>query len=144
MSDDPQFPKHDDPAVNALIQDGWLGHWDSPITVGDLENAVALVRRSDLHHAGTPARIEWAMALTYLTGETKHSAAGDEEHAALMADSVATHLASLNEPTREHNGVDSAAVVNREVRVLHDGTQIIGPWRHVRAGRPIEDREDVA
>jgi hypothetical protein len=38
---------HEDPAVQALINDGWLGEWDYPIEVGDLVNAVAVVRAAD-------------------------------------------------------------------------------------------------
>jgi hypothetical protein len=46
---DPYDPgqKHADPAVEALIKDGWLGIWDHPIEVEDLENAVRLVRSVD-------------------------------------------------------------------------------------------------
>jgi primase-polymerase (primpol)-like protein len=39
--------QHPDPAVQALIDDGWLGDWTDPVTVADLEHAVALVRKAD-------------------------------------------------------------------------------------------------
>ncbi len=39
--------KHDDPAVQALIDNSWLGEWEGPITVEDLEAAVRLVRKAD-------------------------------------------------------------------------------------------------
>ena len=50
MSDiDPYDPDqtHDDPAVQKLISEGWLGVWDRPIEVADLENAVRQVREAD-------------------------------------------------------------------------------------------------
>ena len=40
-------PTHPDPAVQALIDDCWLGPWRRPITVLDLENAVRIVRAAD-------------------------------------------------------------------------------------------------
>lgn len=39
--------KHPDPAVQALIDNSWLGEWEGPVTIADLESAVVLVRRSD-------------------------------------------------------------------------------------------------
>ncbi|MFY1686534.1 hypothetical protein [Plantactinospora sp. WMMB782] len=91
-----------------------------------------------------PARVEWAAEAHYYDGTVKHSVAEDENHAALLADSIATHLASLNEPTRRHNGVESVAIVNREVRVFGDGTQVISPWRKVRDGRVPEFGDEEA
>lgn len=46
---DPYDPQqtHPDPAVQALIEHGWLGEWDYPIGVDNLEGAVALVRDTD-------------------------------------------------------------------------------------------------
>lgn len=38
---------HGDPAVQQLINEGWLGVWDEPISVADLENAVRIVRSAD-------------------------------------------------------------------------------------------------
>lgn len=38
---------HPDPAVQALIAECWLGEWESPMTVADLEAAVRLVREVD-------------------------------------------------------------------------------------------------
>lgn len=43
--------KHDDPAVQALIEASFLGDWDGPVTVEDLENAVRLVRNVDAREA---------------------------------------------------------------------------------------------
>jgi hypothetical protein len=45
-------PKHEDPAVQALIDNGWLGTWDWPIEVGDLVEAVRLVREADAKRIG--------------------------------------------------------------------------------------------
>jgi hypothetical protein len=46
---DPYDPdqRHDDPAVQELIREGWLGVWDAPISVADLVNAVRIVRKVD-------------------------------------------------------------------------------------------------
>lgn len=52
MTDNDENPKHEDPAVQALIDDGWLGEWDYPITVDDLVNAVRLVRETDEKELG--------------------------------------------------------------------------------------------
>ncbi|WBB94145.1 hypothetical protein [Verrucosispora sp. WMMC514] len=46
-------PTHPDPAVQALIDNGWLGEWDWPIQVHDLANAVRLVRQADHRAART-------------------------------------------------------------------------------------------
>lgn len=35
----------DDRAVQALIADGWVGEWDTPITATGIANGVALVLR---------------------------------------------------------------------------------------------------
>lgn len=58
---DPQFPEHHDRAVQALINDGWLGEWDTPIEPTDLANGVALVLRivrDDIVMAWQEGRIE--------------------------------------------------------------------------------------
>lgn len=47
MTTDEEPPKHDDPAVQALIDDGWLGDWEEPITLWHLEQAARLVREAD-------------------------------------------------------------------------------------------------
>lgn len=49
---DEQFPTHEDPAVQKLIDEGWLGEWDQPINVQDLVNAVRLVRETDEKERG--------------------------------------------------------------------------------------------
>jgi hypothetical protein len=79
-------------------------------------------------------RTEWAAALNGYDGGVKYTNHGDREYAELTADSVATHLASLNEATREYGKVKSVDLVQREVTVEDDGTQIIRPWQVVRAG----------
>lgn len=90
----------------------------------------------------TETRAEWAAALNGYDGGVKYQP-GDQKYAELVADSVATHLASLNEATREHGKVLSADVVSREVTVEDDGTQIIRPWAVVRAGQPVTEDSDV-
>jgi hypothetical protein len=81
-------------------------------------------------------RAEWAAALNGYDGGTKYQQ-GDREYAELVADSVTTHLASLNEATREMGKVRSADVVFREVTVEDDGTQIIRPWQVEREGQAV-------
>jgi len=86
----------------------------------------------------TTTRTEWAAAVNYYDGTVKHAPGTDEDHAQLLADSVTTHIESLNGPTRKENGVESADVVSREVTVEDDGTQVIRPWRVARAGQAYE------
>lgn len=40
-------PVDTDPGVQALIDAGWLGEWDGPITVDDLVRTVKIVRNAD-------------------------------------------------------------------------------------------------
>ena len=82
-------------------------------------------------------RTEWGARYNYYDGTTKHQEGSDREHAELIADSVATHLASLNEATRRHGGVESVDLVHRQVTVEDDGTQIIRPWQVERAGQVV-------
>lgn len=79
-------------------------------------------------------RTEWAARANYYDGTAKHQIGSDREHAELMADSMTTHLDSLNEPTRRAGGVESVDLVSRSVTVEDDGTQIIRPWRVERPG----------
>lgn len=99
-----------------------------------VDQALAAIRAHSIE-----TRTDWATAVTYLNGTVRHTGADEEEHVALTADSITTHLASLNEPTRQMNGVDTVAIVNRDVSILPDGTQVIGPWREVRQGRVLEN-----
>lgn len=85
-------------------------------------------------------RTEWGARINYYDGTTKHTPAGDDQaFAEMAADSMMTHIESLNEPTRLENGVRSADVVSRQVTVEDDGTQIIRPWQVERAGVPVAD-----
>lgn len=54
---DPAHPSepHADPAVQALIADGWLEESDHPIDVAALEHAVSLVREVDTERAANDA-----------------------------------------------------------------------------------------
>lgn len=47
MPKDDDRPTHIDPAVQALINDSWIGEWERPVTAKDLKNAVRLVREAD-------------------------------------------------------------------------------------------------
>lgn len=68
MSEDDD-PKHDDPAVQALIDDGWLGEWDYPITVQDLVNVVRMVREaSDLVDITGPVTVDIPEARALVIG----------------------------------------------------------------------------
>lgn len=83
-------------------------------------------------------RTEWAARFNRYDGTWKADSVGDREHAEFTADSVATYLTSLNEPTHQENGVKSVDLVHREVTVEDDGTQIIRPWQVEREGRPVQ------
>lgn len=88
-------------------------------------------------------RTEWAARANYYDGTVKHTVGNDREHAEMVTDSIATHLASLNEPTNQYNGVESVDLVSRLVTVEDDGTQIIRPWHFERAGTPQRDGSDA-
>ncbi|MFY1686543.1 hypothetical protein [Plantactinospora sp. WMMB782] len=65
---DPYDPdqSHDDPAVQILIHEGWLGVWDHPIGVTDLENGVRQVRTADIVNGRTESLValaEWLVML---------------------------------------------------------------------------------
>lgn len=67
-TNDPYDPNqtHDDPAVQVLIHDGWLGEWDAPISVADLENAAKSVRTADIVNGRTESLValaEWLVML---------------------------------------------------------------------------------
>ncbi|MGA3524132.1 hypothetical protein [Melissospora conviva] len=73
-----------------------------------------------------PARTEWAEALTYTDGEVRYLDRVDEEDArdcAALTNQAVSGGVSWSDVAR-------AYPVFREVRVLVDGTQIIGPWLH--------------
>ncbi|MFY1595522.1 hypothetical protein [Micromonospora sp. WMMD737] len=87
-------------------------------------------------------REEWAAEVTYLDGRKQRQQLADAEHAALVADSITTHVASLNEPTRKAHGVKSAAIVTRTVTAYGPTdlpTLVISPWQHHRDGRELKD-----
>ncbi|QKW15417.1 hypothetical protein [Verrucosispora sp. NA02020] len=73
-----------------------------------------------------PARTEWAEAVTYGDGETRYLEEMDEEDARKHAAHTNAHEARGSKAGE--TGVFRAAAVFREVRMLVDGTQIIGPW----------------
>jgi hypothetical protein len=58
----PEHPSepHADPAVQALIDDGWLEEVGHPCTVGELEHAVSIVRDVD---ARLRELAEWLVSL---------------------------------------------------------------------------------
>lgn len=72
-----------------------------------------------------PARTDWAEAITYGDGEVRYLTRWDEAEAREMA----AHSNREARPgSARETDVTHAAAVYREVRVLVDGTQIIGPW----------------
>lgn len=127
---------HADPAVQALIHDGWLGIWDYPTTVDDLVNAVALVRRTDLHAAGQLVRTEWSVVAEGVGRRNEYGT--DQRQAEAMADMAARTLASLKQETRDRLGVTGHGVESREVWQLPDGCELTRPWVRVRAGNPAK------
>lgn len=101
--------------VDASLADGW--------------NLVA----DQMDFDAARVTVEWAAEIRYLNGGVKHTAATDESFATIAADSVNLHVESLNEPTRQENGVEGARVVFREVREFPDGSRLIGPWKPVES-----------
>lgn len=73
-----------------------------------------------------PARVEWAEAVTYGDGEVRYFPEDDEEEARKHTARDNAHRA-LGAAAGETD-IAHAVAVCREVRVLVDGTQIIGPW----------------
>ncbi|MFD6565435.1 hypothetical protein [Micromonospora profundi] len=71
------------------------------------------------------ARVDWAEAVTYGDGETRYFEEMDEEDARKHAARDNAHRA-LGAEAGETD-IAHAAAVFREVRMLVDGTQIIGP-----------------
>lgn len=86
---------------------------------------------------------QWAVRMSCPDGD-RYTETGDREHAEIVADSVATHLAEVaagrDRPARGPE-VTGTAVVVREVRTFPDGSEHHSGWRHVRDGQPIEDSE---
>lgn len=80
---------------------------------------------------GGETRMEWAAAVTMIDGGIRYQLASNREHADLIVEGITSYVASLNEPTRQHNGVDSALVVNRAVRNFSDGSSWTDPWAEV-------------
>ncbi|MEU3452224.1 hypothetical protein ABZ671_01075 [Micromonospora sp. NPDC006766] len=80
---------------------------------------------------------EWSAAVIR-NGTTRYQSAGDAEHAAIIADSIATHVASMNEPTREAYGVTGTAVMHRTTVRYEDDYQLTSPWRKIRDGQPLK------
>ncbi|RKR92722.1 hypothetical protein BDK92_7200 [Micromonospora pisi] len=145
MSDqDPHNPDqtHPDPAVQALIDAAWLGQWDVPVTVDDLVTAARLVRAAGTGAVSLPT--EWAVNVTFADGKVKTTTAENEEHAAVVADSMATYLDTLNAPTRIAFGATKVEIVSRRSEFLPGmDARLIHGWRHVRDGRAF-DFDDVA
>lgn len=84
-----------------------------------------------------PVMVEWAAEVRYLSGEVRYDAAAGVLAASVTAHGINEHVASLNEPTREFNGVEGARVVSREVRDLPDGSRLIGPWKPVESAAEV-------
>lgn len=89
-------------------------------------------------------REEWAAKFSCPDGD-RYTETGDREHAELVADSVATHLAEVaagrDRPARGPE-VTGVAVVSRLRRIYPDGSEHLSPWRWVRDGEPVRDEEE--
>jgi hypothetical protein len=80
--------------------------------------------------AGAEQGVEWAARAVMFDGGAKYMP-GDEEYARMVVESMAMHLASLNEATRRAGGVERAELVRRETREWPDGSRWTGPWTTV-------------
>ncbi|WP_341719890.1 hypothetical protein QQG74_09390 [Micromonospora sp. FIMYZ51] len=72
-----------------------------------------------------PARVDWAVAWTYRDGEVRTREVDDEQEA--RDDASRTNAEAAARDPGDSMPVRAYAVF-REVRMLVDGTQIIGPW----------------
>ncbi|MEU0078477.1 hypothetical protein ABZY58_11325 [Micromonospora tulbaghiae] len=114
---------HDD--VLALARHALLGHTMYEI---DPELRAAARRLTTGAHAiiPEPARIEWAEAITYGDGEVRYRECDDVTEA--RSETTYTNQRYAKGTAAGEADVAHAVAVFREVRVLVDGTQIIGPW----------------
>lgn len=84
----------------------------------------------------------WAARLDGPNGP-RYSEGPDREHAELIADSIATHLAAVAEgrdtPARSGPEVTAVAVVRRTRRVHADTSERLSAWEYIRDGKPVEE-----
>ncbi|MCG5464266.1 hypothetical protein MED01_002432 [Micromonospora sp. MED01] len=92
----------------------------------DVRDAANRILTGDHALIAEPSRIEWANAITYGDGEVRYFDELDEEDARKHAAHDNRHRAKGREAGE--TDIAHATAVFREVRVLVDGTQIIGPW----------------
>ncbi|PZG12996.1 hypothetical protein C1I95_24625 [Micromonospora craterilacus] len=82
---------------------------------------------------------EWAAVTHHPDGKSTRRWADDAEHAALIADSVATHVASLSGPTSRANGIVATSIEYR-TRIKYDnGAELLNPWHKLRDGQVRKD-----
>lgn len=73
-----------------------------------------------------PQRVDWALAIVYDDGEIRYIDTLDEDEARERA--AAKSLQLFVDGPVGHSGAVRAFAAFQEVRMLPDGTQIIGPW----------------
>ncbi|MEV1013820.1 hypothetical protein AB0I89_24005 [Micromonospora sp. NPDC049801] len=92
----------------------------------DVRAAADRILTGDHALIAEPARVDWAEAITYGDGETRYFNELDEEDARKQAARDNRHRAKGRDAGE--TDIAHAAAVFREVRMLVNGTQIIGPW----------------
>ncbi len=91
----------------------------------DLRAAAQRILTGDHALITETARVDWAEAITYTDGETRYIERLDETDARDQAGQLDR---KVRDGKPEHDDIARAYAVFREVRMLVDGTQIIGPW----------------
>jgi hypothetical protein len=88
--------------------------------------------------AGAEQGAEWAARCVYYDGGVMYTDSADENFARMVVESMAMHLASLNEATRRLGGVQHVVLVRRETRKWPDGSRWTGPWTAADPGTEKE------
>ena len=126
---DPDTVRHADPAVQALIDSAWLGHWDDPIEVSDLASAVNTVRTTDRLSA-VLVRTEYAATTVMTGGQRDRAETGDDRRQAEVWVEAARNAAKTMLPdTLAALGVVEHLVESREVYRTADGWEHTSPWQ---------------
>lgn len=119
---------HPDPAVQALINDGWLGTWEYPVSVDDIVSAVGLVRQFDRQQAPL-LRTDYA-ACTVLTGGKRDriETGTDRLQAEAFVRNAINAGMTMHRDTLAALGVIGHVIEQRQVWQLPDGYELTGPW----------------
>jgi hypothetical protein len=131
-------------AIAVFAGTGGNRHADATFTAQAREDVPALMAeverlRSQLAAtAGAEVGTEWAARCVYFDGGVMYIDSTDEDFARMVVESMAMHLASLNEATRRAGGVERVELVRRETREWPDGSRWTGPWTAADPGTEKE------